>query len=121
MNHAKIVVFLILAILLLPSCMTTSTQVGNFRESQGNVFTYSRGKQCYLFWGLIPLGRTSINTPSSGNCEIRTSFRFIDAFVSLITGGIFSMQTIRVKAKHEPDIEQNTTLKDKHMYDSNKN
>lgn len=85
---------------LLPSCMTTRTSVGSYRETEGDEYVYAKGKQCYLFWGLVPLGRTRVATPADGNCEVRTRYGFWDAFFSVITGGIFEMQSIRVYAKH---------------------
>ena len=85
---------------LLPSCMTTRTSVGSYRETEGDEYVYAKGKQCYLFWGLVPLGRTRVATPADGNCEVRTRYGFWDAFLSVITGGIFEMQSIRVYAKH---------------------
>ena len=85
---------------LLPSCMTTRTSVGSYRETEGDEYVYAKGKQCYLFWGLVPLGRTRVTTPADGNCEVRTRYGFWDAFLSVITGGIFEMQSIRVYAKH---------------------
>lgn len=98
---------------VLSSCMTTRTDVGNYREISKNgsdTYTYAKGKQCYLFWGLIPLGRTKVNTPPSGNCQVRTSYRFFDALLSTITGGIFAMQTIKVIAVHEePDANISNT------------
>ena len=84
---------------LLPSCMTTRTSVGSYRETEGDEYVYAKGKQCYLFWGLVPLGRTRVATPADGNCEVRTRYGFWDAFLSVITGGIFEMQSIRVYAK----------------------
>ncbi len=90
---------LCLAALLLPSCMSTRTSLGDYKAVQGEEYRYARGKQCYLFWGLLPLGRTSVATPTNGVCQVRTSFRFIDALVTTLTAGIFSMQTIRVYAK----------------------
>lgn len=87
--------------LMLSSCMTTRTSVGNYQESRkagAKTFTYARGKQCYLFWGLVPLGRTNVATPPHGNCQIRTCYNFWDALVSALTAGIFEMQTITVKS-----------------------
>ncbi|MCQ2280756.1 MAG: Bor family protein [Bacteroidales bacterium] len=99
----KRTIYLLLTLLVLAfcgtSCMTTRTAVGNFTESNGEIYRYSKAKQCYLFWGLIPLGRTSAATPQEQPCQVRTSFNFWDALISGITGGIFSMQTIKVYAK----------------------
>lgn len=97
----KIILLLMIATILLPSCMTTRTSVGTYREQEGKEYTYSKGKQMYLFWGLIPLGRTRVATPADGNCEVRTCYNFWDALLSCVTGGIFEMQTIKVKAKKD--------------------
>lgn len=100
----KIAVLLLLGILIvMPSCMSTRTSVQNFKEAQGEQYLYAKGRQCYLFWGLIPLGRTSVATPVEQPCQIRTRFGFWDAFLTTITAGIFSMQQIRVYAKRTPD------------------
>lgn len=98
-------------VLLLPSCYATRTRVGGYREEikeeKASTYTYAKGKQAYMFWGLLPLGRTSVATPNDGVCEIKTRHGFLDAVVSLITGGIFSMQTIKVKAtKNNPSTTQ---------------
>ncbi len=103
----KSILLLMIVAILLPSCMTTRTAVGSYREQEGKTYTYSKGKQMYLFWGLVPLGRTRVATPVDGNCEVRTSYNFWDALFSCITGGIFEMQTIKVKAKkNETAINQ---------------
>lgn len=97
----KILVFLLLAGLC-TSCFTTRTSVGDYRivtkADKAASYTYSKGKQCYLFWGLIPLGHARVAVPRDGDCEVRTGFGFGDFLLSLITGGIFSMQTVKVKA-----------------------
>lgn len=92
-------ILLLVIVVMAPSCMTTRTSVGSFTETQGEMYKYAKGKQCYLFWGLIPLGRTTVATPAGQPCQVRTSFNFWDALLSTITGGIFSMQTIKVYAK----------------------
>ncbi len=92
--------FLLFAVLMvLPSCMSTRTSVANYQMTEGEEVCYSKGRQCYLFWGLVPLGRTRVATPPDGVCEVRTRYGFWDAFVSLITGGIFEMQQIKVYTK----------------------
>ena len=56
--------------LLLPSCYVTRTRVGGYREdtkeAHARTYTYAKGKQVYLLWGPIPLGRTSVATPEEG-------------------------------------------------------
>lgn len=81
------------------SCMTTRTSVGQYQEIQGSEYTYAKGKQFWLFWGIVPLGRTNVNTPSDGNCEVVTRLNFGDFLISGITGGFLSSYTIKVKAK----------------------
>ncbi len=96
----SILILLVASILFLfGSCMTTKTSVGSFKESPGKEYTYAKGKQLWLFWGLVPLGRTNVNTPSNGNCEVITKFRFGDFLISGITAGILTSYTIKVKAK----------------------
>lgn len=95
---------LLCAAVCLNSCMTTRISVGTFASDTGETYQFDRGKQCYLFWGLLPLGRTSVNTPHHGNCQIRTKFNFTDWFVTIITGGLFSMQSVRVYAKHPDQV-----------------
>jgi hypothetical protein len=86
---------------LLSSCMTTKTSVGAFRETQGTEYTYGKAKQIWLFWGLMPLGRASVNTPGDGNCEVITRFNLGDFIISGLTGGLVTTQTIKVKAKRK--------------------
>lgn len=81
------------------SCLTTKTEVGAYRETQGEVYTYAKGKQLWLFWGIVPIGRTSVNTPGDGNCQVITRYNVTDALISGLTGGILTSYTIKVKAK----------------------
>lgn len=86
-------------ILFTSSCMTTKTSIGEYKELQGSEYTYAKGKQMWLFWGLMPLGRTNVNTPKDGNCEVITRFNIGDALISGLTGGLVSSYTIKVNAK----------------------
>lgn len=104
----KIVFILLTGIFLMTSCMTTKTSVGTYKEEQGKTYTYSKGKQIWLFWGLVPLGRTSVNTPADGSCEIITKFKGIDVLISGVTGGFVVMYSIKVKDKR-PVVEESTT------------
>lgn len=92
---------------MLTSCMTTKTNVGTYRETQGDDYTYAKGKQFWLFWGIVPLGRTDVNTPNDGNCEVITRYNFGDVLVTGLTGGMVKSYTIKVKAKHS-QTESNT-------------
>ncbi len=87
--------------LLVSACMTTRTDVGQFREMRGRTYTYARGKQAWLFWGLIPLGRTSVNTPADGNCQVITRFTFGDILIETFTMGLVKTYSIRVIARQE--------------------
>jgi hypothetical protein len=84
---------------VLPSCMTTSTTVGTFTEDPGREYVYAKGKQLWLFWGLMPLGRTDVSTPSDGNCEVSSQYALGDFIISGLTCGILSSRTIKVKDK----------------------
>jgi len=81
--------------------MTTRTNVGAFKETQGSEYTYAKGKQIWIFWGLFPLGHTSVATPTDGNCQVVTKFALGDFIISGVTGGFITTQTIKVKAKRK--------------------
>lgn len=90
---------LLLSVMLLTSCLTTKTDVGAYRETQGNVYVYSKSKQIWLFWGIVPIGRTKTATPTNGACQVVTKFTLFDIIISSLTGGIITTETIKVKAK----------------------
>jgi len=79
----------------------TKTSVGAYKESTGNEYTYDKGKQIWLFWGLIPIGRTDVSTPTSGDCEIITKFKLSDVLISGLTGGIVTSYSIKVNSKKQ--------------------
>tara|TARA_B110000459_G_scaffold78931_1_gene88793 strand:- start:201 stop:452 length:252 start_codon:yes stop_codon:yes gene_type:complete len=81
--------------------MTTKTSVGSFNEEEGKEYVYDRGKQMWLFWGLLPIGRTDLSTPSDGTCEIVTKFKFTDVLISSLTGGLVTSYSIKVKDKKQ--------------------
>jgi len=101
----KILLLTMLSAAILTSCMTTKTQVGTFKEQTGKEYTYDKVKQVWLFWGILPVGRSSANTPASGNCEITTKLKFVDMLIFTCTGGIVSTYSVRVKAKEETIAE----------------
>lgn len=98
-NQLLSVIILLALALNVTSCMTTKTSVGEFKEQVGEEYTYAKGKQLWLFWGLVPIGRTNVNTPGHGNCEIITKFKAGDVLISCLTGGIVTSYTIKVKSK----------------------
>jgi hypothetical protein len=87
------------------SCLTTKTDVGNFRESQGETYTYAKAKQFWIFGGLIPLGRTNTATPPDKNCRIITRFNIVDFLISGLTGGLVMTRTIKVVARRPIGVE----------------
>jgi hypothetical protein len=89
----------LISCILLSSCVMTKTSVGAFKESPGREYTYDKGKQLWLFWGLIPIGRTDVSTPTNGDCQVITKYRFTDVLISGLTGGIVMSYSIKVKAK----------------------
>lgn len=93
-----------MVLLVFQSCMMTKTPVGSYIETPGKEYTYDKGKQMWLFFGLIPLGRTNVNTPSDGNCQIITKYRFTDVLITGLTAGIVSSYSIKVVAK-KPEAE----------------
>ncbi len=105
MKNIKTIFFRLAIILciavVVSSCLTTKTSVGPYKETQGEEYTYAKAKQMWLFWGIFPLGRTNVNTPSDGNCEVITRFKFSDVLISGITGGILTSYSITIKAKRK--------------------
>lgn len=81
------------------SCLVTKTSVGQFTETRGKEYTYAKGKQLWLCWGIIPLGRTNVNTPKDGNCQVVTRYKFGDFLITGLTAGILTSYSIEVKAK----------------------
>lgn len=55
-------------------------------------------KTLYLFWGGISLNHPDIERMAEGfeNYQVKTSFNWVDGLVSGLTGGIFSMRTVKV-------------------------
>ena len=94
-------VLVVLCSIFLSSCLMTKTSVGTYKESIGKEYTYDKGKQMWLFWGLVPIGRTDVSTPTTGECEVITKFKFSDVLVSGFTGGIVTSYSIKVKAKKQ--------------------
>ena len=80
--------------------MKMATPIGNYALTEGRSITYAKAKQVYLFEGLVRLGHVTVATPPDGNCEIRTYRTLLwDRFISYITLGIITVQTIEVRIK----------------------
>ena len=103
MKKLTIIIFT-LTTLLLSSCMSTKTSLRDYQSYANNSYTYAKGKQIYLFWGLIPMGHTNVSTPSDGVCQINTYRSFGDILISDLTGGLVTIQTIKVKAPKMDNI-----------------
>jgi hypothetical protein len=70
------------------SCMMTKTPVGSYLETTRKDVTFDKGKQYWILWGSVPLGRTHVNTPSNGNCQVVTKYKFSDVLITGLTVGI---------------------------------
>jgi hypothetical protein len=90
---------LLTLIVILNSCMSVKTNVGSFKEKQGKEYTYSKSKQVFYFWGVIPAGRTTVSTPSDGQCQIIVRQNGSDIIIQALTGGFFKSRTVKVIAK----------------------
>jgi len=76
--------------------------------TKGKTKVYSRAKQGYLFWGLVPLGRPEPIRPTHGNYQIKTSFNLTDSFLGVITFGILSFRTIKIITyKEDKEVSTN--------------
>ena len=89
--------------------MVTKTSVGRYDQIEGDKYTYARGKQVWLFWGLLPAGRTQVNTPDHGDCQVVTKYTLLDGIIYVVTVGIVKTYTIKIKAKRgqRQEEEQN--------------
>lgn len=107
MNSKSIVIkisHVLLAVLLLfSSCMVTRTTIGDGPVGkQGKTEVYSKSKQFYLFWGFVKLGKGQPAIPEDKNLQVKTSYNAFDALLTTLTGGIFSMQTVKIIVKETP-------------------
>lgn len=94
--------FLLAVSFLLSSCYTAHFTVGDGPvKDKGAQTTYDKGKQMWLFWGLININEGQTATPSNGNYMIKTKTTFVDAVITVITGGIFTMKTVKTKVKKD--------------------
>ena len=103
MKNLKQKLLLIVTVIILSSFlssgMMTKTSVGAFKETKGNEYTYAKGKQWWLFWGIMPIGRTHVSTPTNGSCQVTTRYNFVDFLISGLTAGILTTEPIKITAK----------------------
>ena len=96
MKNAFKISLLFLVLLSLNSCYVNRTTVGNGPIGKGESVRYSHKKQLYLFWGLVAINQSQPQLPVECGYQIKSSFNAIDAIVSGLTGGIFSMRSVKV-------------------------
>jgi len=82
--------------LTMSSCFVNRTTVGDGPVGKANTVRFSHAKQSYLFWGLVALGQSSPPAPQECGFQVKSSFNLIDCIVTTITGGIFSMRSVKV-------------------------
>ena len=100
----KTKIIILAAMFSLTSCMTTKTNVGEYKQQTGKECVYSKGKQVWLLWGIFPVGRTHVETPTDGNCQVVTRFTFVDMLIQGLTAGIVTTETIKVKVKKQNSV-----------------
>jgi len=107
----NLLAFSLLVSILLSSCFVTRTTVGyGPMGTELRTRTFSKVKQRYVVFGLIPLNKATPQLPPQGTgYEIKTSFNFIDAIVTLVTGGIYGQRTVKILVDKivEKEIQQN--------------
>lgn len=85
---------------LFSSCYTTHFTVGDGPiKDQGKQETYDKAKQMWLLWGLFVINDGNPNTPSDNNYMIKTKFTFGDILITSLTGGVFTIKSVKVKVK----------------------
>jgi hypothetical protein len=87
---------LFLILLSLNSCFVNRVTVGEGPIGKGESVRYSHKKQLYLFWGLVAINQSQPKLPAECGYQIKSSFNAIDGIVSALTGGIFSMRSVKV-------------------------
>ena len=89
---------LFLIILSLNSCFINRTPIGGIPVGKGvEMVKYAKKKQMYVLWGLVALKHPEVKTPMDCGYIVKTSFNGVDAIVSILTGGIFSMRTVKIE------------------------
>lgn len=94
----------LLLCMCLSSCFVSRVDVG----SNGNKFAttqdkatiiYSKTKNVYLFWGLLPISNQQPPTPPGCNYTVETRTDLFDVLLFALTDGIFGMQTVKILVK----------------------
>ncbi|HWB62200.1 MAG TPA: hypothetical protein VG603_01730 [Chitinophagales bacterium] len=96
MKKITLISFILLTLFSLNSCYVNRTTVGAGPVGKAEAVKYSKTKQMYLLWGLIALGQSNPPAPADCGYQVKSAFNFWDALVSSLTGGIFSMRTVKI-------------------------
>lgn len=94
----KLIVILMCMAMLVSSCTVTRTNIGTM-DPKAEKEVFAQTKQMYLFWGLVPLGNSQVKLPDHNNVQIKTAHNGVDLIATSVTGGIFSMVTIKCLVK----------------------
>ncbi len=76
---------------VLSSCYVQQTTVGDV-SNKTKTEKYSKSKQFYLFWGLVPLGKNDPRVPED-DFIVESKFKFGDFLISGLTVGIVGART----------------------------
>ena len=87
----KYLVIMVLMMSVMSSCYVTQSTVGDVSKS-AKTEKYSKSKQFYLFWGIVPLGKNEPSAPSD-DYIIESKFKFGDVLLSGLTAGIVGART----------------------------
>lgn len=82
--------------------MVSKEQVGNYNSIEGNPEVYSKSKDIYLFWDVVPLRRTDKKIKLT-DYEKVVKRNFFDNVIYYGTVGIFSFYTVKIKIKKPPE------------------
>ena len=88
----KVLVSLVFVVLL-SSCYTSRTYVGNVKPGD-KVEVAQVKKNHFLVAGLVCLSKDT--EVSNGNCVVLNQFTFIDLILSGVTGGLYTPNTTKI-------------------------
>ena len=107
---SRLFLMITFSIVLFSSCAThvqrLSVNNGPAGKHPSKTETYSRSKQLYIFWGLLPLGWSQPSTPTDKGYQVKTYKGFWDNVIGTITVGIVSSRSSKIliyEEKHDPN------------------
>jgi len=95
----KKIAFMLLLAVSFTACTVTRTTIGSGPVGKDPAKVFDKTHQRYLIQGIFPLGFSQSRIPDDKNFQIKTSFTFIDALLTGITGGFYRQQTIEILVK----------------------